>query len=256
MLEARCQTLLLELPPQNALAGRITRCRPPQTLCSFLTLASLLQQYCLIEGEAPRETERDGTVGADFPKGEISFRGVEMRYREGLPLVLKGLNLNIPAGARVGVVGRTGAGKSSLMVALMRLVECSGGSICIDGVDIKGLGLAFLRKKIAIVPQDPVLFSGTVRSNLDPFDEHADKRLEDVLRRVGLLGRGGRVGGLGDTVEEEGANFSVGQRQLLVIGRALLGRCSIILMDEATASIDVETDKVSGAGGARESALI
>ena len=153
-----------------------------------------VQQYCRVEPEAPRDMEGDNNLPPGFPKGAITFKNAEMRYRPGLPLVLKGLTLDIPAGSRCGVVGRTGAGKSSLMVVLMRLVELSGGAIMIDGVDISTLGLHLLRSKIAIVPQDPVLFSGTVKSNLDPFGNHSDARLWDVLGRVGMVGRGGRGG--------------------------------------------------------------
>ena len=136
-----------------------------------------------VSPEAARDTPVDERLPSGFPHGEIKFEDVEMRYRPGLPLVLKGLSLTIPAGARVGVVGRTGAGKSSLMVALLRIAELSGGRILLDGVDASSLGLHALRSRLAIVPQDPVLFSGTVRANLDPFGTFPDSRLVDILAR-------------------------------------------------------------------------
>jgi len=166
-----------------------------------------------------------------------------MRYRPSLPLVLKGLDLDIPGGAKVGVVGRTGAGKSSLMVAMMRLVELDAGKIMIDGIDISRVGLETLRSKIAVIPQDPVLFSGTVRSNIDPFGSYNEQRLYDVLDRVGLYNdENSPIVSLDDEVNEGGSNYSVGQRQLLVIARALLVESKVVIMDEATASIDNTTD--------------
>ncbi|GMH62121.1 hypothetical protein TL16_g03408 [Triparma laevis f. inornata] len=180
-----------------------------------------------VKPEAPRDTPMDENLPRNFPKGDIVFENAKLRYRPGLPLVLKGLSLTIPAGSKVGVVGRTGAGKSTLMIALLRLVELAEGKINIDGVDCSKLGLHLLRSKLAIVPQDPVLFSGSIRSNLDPFESFADSRLVEILVRVGLMGGGGgeRINGLDDQVEEDGSNFSVGQRQLIVIARALLSDC-------------------------------
>ncbi|KAF2280888.1 P-loop containing nucleoside triphosphate hydrolase protein [Westerdykella ornata] len=181
--------------------------------------------------------------------GEIIFDNVQMRYREGLPLVLKGLTMHVKAGERIGVVGRTGAGKSSIMSTLFRLVELSGGSITIDGVDISTIGLHDLRSKLAIIPQDPTLFKGTIRSNLDPFNEHSDLELWSALRQADLVSneatmedKSGRIH-LDSVVEEEGLNFSLGQRQLMALARALVRGSQIIVCDEATSSVDFETDQ-------------
>lgn len=216
-----------------------------------------VREYTQIKDEAPRETDVDKNLPKEWPLGgKITFENASLRYRPGLPLVLKGLNIDIPPQSKVGVVGRTGAGKSTLMVSLLRIVELDSGKVFIDDQDIRCLGLTRLRKSIAVIPQDPVLFSGTIRSNLDPFDEYPDADLFDVLTRVGLftdtkpsssslslssLGLS-QINSLSDVVKENGGNFSVGQRQLLVIARALLGGASIVIMDEATASVDADTD--------------
>ncbi|KAF3065037.1 Multidrug resistance-associated protein 5 [Daldinia childiae] len=142
-----------------------------------------LQYYgTQLEEEAPEHTI---DVRPTWPeKGDIIFDNVEMRYRANLPLVLKGLSMHVRGGERIGIVGRTGAGKSSIMSTLFRLVEISGGHIYIDGLDISTVGLHDLRSRLAIIPQDPTLFRGTVRSNLDPFNEHADLDLWSALRKA------------------------------------------------------------------------
>eukprot|EP00746_Dinoflagellata_sp_MGD_P016248 gnl/MRDRNA2_/MRDRNA2_136604_c0_seq1.p1 gnl/MRDRNA2_/MRDRNA2_136604_c0~~gnl/MRDRNA2_/MRDRNA2_136604_c0_seq1.p1 ORF type:complete len:553 (-),score=76.95 gnl/MRDRNA2_/MRDRNA2_136604_c0_seq1:38-1672(-) len=240
--------LLSDTSPQNTgiilsysiLFGKLSQLCNSTFSQLFTWGVNLERMLELMEGSLPQEQVGGKTFDDLWPaRGEIEFRNVSLRYRQGAPLILKGLNIRIAAGERVGIVGRTGAGKSSLVTCLFRLVDSTllGGEIYLDGLDTCQVSLTTLRRGLAMIPQEPVLMEGTARKNLDPFEEFDDLHLNKALQSAHL----GHVN-LDSTVVGSGMALSAGEQQLLCFARVLLLQRRVIVMDEPTAAIDPQTD--------------
>ena len=176
--------------------------------------------------------------------GSVELRNYSVKYRVDLGYVLKNITFKLESGEKLGILGRTGAGKSTLISSIYRYFSVFQGDILIDGVPIKSLDIQQLRRSLTIIPQDPILFNATIRKNIDPSDRHSADDVERVLREIGLWNKFDSNNGVNYMVDSGGSNLSQGEKQLICFGRALLEKNKVILMDEATANIDHTTEKI------------